>query len=482
MNLNDIYSILPAAFLIAWALIILLLDLWISKRSPVVTPVLAVLGLIASIFTSVFFTGNISTGFGGFILVDGFSRFLVPLFAVTGILAIGLAYDYLKRTGVQRGEYYSLLLLSISGMMLMASAGELVIVFLALELLSIPLYILSGFASPKAESEESALKYFLLGTFASAIFLFGTAFLFGSTATTNLTGIVNAVREGSANTTFLLIGCGLLLAGFSFKVAVVPFHSWTPDVYHGAPSPVSAFMSVGAKAAGFAAMLRVFSMIFPSLAAELTPIFWVLAALTMVVGNVVAISQTNLKRMLAYSSIAHAGYILMAFVPFGDVVTRTNSIASALFYLMVYALGSLGAWAIVISMENADNQGTGIDDLSGFGKRSPILAVAMTVFMLSFTGIPLTLGFWGKFYLFRTAIEGGFISLAVIGLLTSLISAFYYLRVVVKMYFHEGNPQITQNFWVSAVAIFAAIVLVILSFIPGDLFSLASNAFLTSIK
>ena len=479
MTLNDFYSILPAAILIVWALILLLADLWLSKHTPVVTPVLAVIGLVASIAGSVLYTSNVTSGFGGFILVDGFSRFLVPLFAVTGIFAIALAYDYLKRMGIQRGEYYTLLLFSISGMMLMASAGDLVIIFLALELLSIPLYILSGFASPKAHSEESALKYFLLGTFASAFFLFGAAFLFGATATTNLTGIVASVKAGSANNTFFMIGSGLLLAGFGFKVAVVPFHSWTPDVYHGAPAPVSAFMSVGAKAAGFAALIRVFSLIFPSLAAQYTPIFWGLAALTMLVGNVVAVAQTNLKRMLAYSSIAHAGYILMAFVPFGDAAIRANSIASALFYLMVYALGSLGAWAVVIGMEKEDNKGTEINDLAGLGKRSPLTAAVMTVFMLSFTGIPLTLGFWGKFYLFRTAIEGGFVSLAVIGLLTSLVSAFYYLRVVVKMYFSEGSSDFHWNFWTSCVAVFSALAIVVLSFIPGSLFDLAVKALLT---
>ncbi len=199
----------------------------------------------------------------------------------------------------------------------------------------------------------------------------------------------------------------------------------------------------------------------------------------MLVGNVVAIAQTNLKRMLAYSSIAHAGYILMAFVPFGDAAIRANSIASALFYLMVYALGSLGAWAVVINMEKEDNVGTEINDLAGLGKRSPLTAAAMTVFMLSFTGIPLTLGFWGKFYLFRTAIEGGFVSLAVIGLLTSLVSAFYYLRVVVKMYFNEGSSEFHWSFWTSCVAIFSALAIVVLSFIPGSLFDLAVKALLT---
>jgi len=481
MNLSDFYSILPIAVLIAWALVLLLADLWFSKHLPVMTPILATVGLLVSLTVSVFYTKQPARGFGGFILVDGFSSFLIPLFAVTGIFAIGLAYDYLKRLGLQRGEFYTLLLFSVSGMMLMACAGDLIIIFLALELLSIPLYVLAGFAYPKPESEEAALKYFLLGTFASAFFLFGTAFIFGATRSTNLTEIISSVSSGAANHVFLLVGSGLLLAGFCFKIAVVPFHSWTPYVYHGSPSPVTAFMSVGAKAAGFAALIRVFAMIFPSLSTQLTPVFWVLAALTMLVGNVVAIAQTNLKRMLAYSSIAHAGYLLMAFVPFGNAATRANSVASALLYLLIYALASLGSWAVLIGMEGADGKGTEINDLAGLGKRSPLIAAAMTVFMLSFTGIPLTLGFWGKLFLFRTAIQGGFVSLAVIGLLTSLASAFYYLRVVVKMYFQEGQPDFHWNFWTSSVAIFAALVLVVFSFIPGDLFTLAIRSVLTGL-
>jgi NADH-quinone oxidoreductase subunit N len=476
MTLNDLYSILPIAVLIVWALLLLLADLWFSKHKPVMTPILAVVGLLASLAASVLIAKPSLSGFGGFIMADGFSSFLVPLFAITGVFAIGLAYDYLKRMDLQRGEYYTLLLFSISGMMLMSCAGDLIILFLALELLSIPLYVLAGFAYPKPESEEAALKYFLLGTFASAFFLFGTAFVFGAARTTNLTQIIAAVNSHSANLTFLLIGSGLLLAGFCFKIAVVPFHSWTPDVYQGSPSPVSAFMSVGAKAAGFAALVRVFSMIFPSLAAELTLVLWGLSALTMLVGNVVAIAQTNLKRMLAYSSIAHAGYLLMAFVPFGNTTARANSIASVLFYLMVYAVASMGAWSVLISMEGEKSKGNEINDLAGLGKRSPLTAAAMTVFMLSFTGIPLTLGFWGKFYLFRTAIEGGFVSLAVIGLLTSLVSAFYYFRVIVKMYFQPGSPEFHWNFWTSSVAIFCALFLVVISFIPGELFTLAMKS------
>ena len=268
----------------------------------------------------------------------------------------------------------------------------------------------------------------------------------------------------------------LVLISFGFKVAAVPFQSWTPDVYQGAPSPVSAFMSVGVRAAGFAALLRVFSLIFVQLSGTLTPVFWIIAALTMIVGNVVAVAQTNLKRMLAYSSIAHAGYLLMAFVPFGDVVTRQNSIAAVLFYLLAYGLASLGSWSVLIGLEGHKYSGNTLDDLAGLGKKSPLTAALMTIFMLSFTGIPLTLGFWGKFYLFRTAIEGGFLSLAVVGLLTSLVSAFYYLRIVVKMYFADGETSFHWNYWTSAVAIFSGLALLVFSFVPGWFFDLAAKA------
>lgn len=476
MTITDLYSILPVVVLVAWALLLLLADLWLSKHKPVFTPILAVVGLVLSIAASITLSDQHLSGFGNSVIVDGFASFLQPLFAITGILAIGLAYDYLKRLKIDRGEYYVLILLSISGMMLMASAGDLIMVFLSLELLSIPLYIMASMAYPRLESEESGLKYFLLGTFASGFLLFGTAMVYGSTSTINFGEIVSFISSGSYDPTLMVIGAALILIGFGFKVAAVPFQSWTPDVYQGAPSPVSAFMSVGVKAAGFAALLRVFSLIFPQLSQTLTPVFWVIAALTMIVGNVVAISQTNLKRMLAYSSIAHAGYLLMAFVPFGDALTRQNSIAAALFYLLAYGLASLGAWAVLIGLEDSKYTGNTLDDLAGLSKRSPLSAAVMTIFMLSFTGVPLTLGFWGKFYLFRTAIEGGFISLAVIGLLTSLVSAFYYLRVVVKMYFAEGETGFHWNFWTSAVAIFTALALLVFSFIPGWLLELVAKA------
>ena len=476
MTLIDIFSVLPLAALIGWALLMLLVGLFIPKKLYWAHPLLALLGLAGTFVLLLNQAGKSMLGFGGMISVDGFSVYLDGLFLISGVLAVVMAPAYLKRIQIERYEYYSLLLLSLSGMMLMASATNLIIVFLALELLSIPLYILAGLARPRVESEEASLKYFLLGSFASGFVLFGIAFIFGATGFTGFQEVVATIQAGTAISGLLIAGAGLLLVGLGFKVAVVPFHAWTPDVYQGAPASVTAFMAVGAKAAGFAALLRLFAVVFPSQASLLAPVFASLAGLTMIVGNLLAMVQTNLKRLLAYSSIASAGYILMAFVPFGDPAVQADSLAAALVYLTAFVLASFGAWAVLISLEGADGKGPQLGDLAGLGKCSPVLAAAMTVFMLSFTGIPLTLGFWGKFYLFRTAIEGGYVWLAVIGLLTSLIAATYSLRVVVLMYFHEGEPQLNWNYWTAVAAIFCALCVVVLSFIPGQLFDMAAKA------
>ncbi len=413
------------------------------------------------------------------VVFDGFSFFLTILFLSSGLAAIAVAFDYLKRMDLERGEYYILLLFSISGMILMSQANDLIVVFLALELLSIPLYVLSGFARPRVESEEAAIKYFLMGAFAGGFVVFGVALVFGATGTTNLGAIVTMIDANLANMQLLIFGAALILVGMGFKVAVVPFHMWTPDVYQGAPSAVSAFMSVGAKAAGFAALLRIFITALPSLAPELTMVFWVIAALTMFLGNVVAIAQGNIKRMLAYSSIAHAGYIMMALVPFGNKAVSPEVVSASLFYLVAYALTSFGAWAVVIALEKTEGRGLSLDDYAGLGRKYPLLAACMAVFMLSFTGIPPTLGFMGKFYLFRTVIEGGYLGLALIGVFTSLISAYYYLRVIVIMYMKEGEPDARKEFWVRFTAAAAAFLVIVLSLAAEPLLNMASKAMLT---
>jgi NADH-quinone oxidoreductase subunit N len=478
MTQADLYSILPIIVLVGWALLLLVVDLWILKEGKGLTALLAALGLAVSLGLTLAQGGSSQLAFGGLVMLDGFAVYLNVIFLVSGLVAIALGYDYLKRMGLERGEYYVMMLFSISGMMMITQAYNLLVVFLALEVLSIPLYILAGFAHPRQESQEAALKYFLLGAFSSAFVLYGIALIFGATASIGLDGILAALQGGTANIPLFTAGAAMMLVGFGFKVAAVPFHEWAPDVYQGSPSPVSGFMSVAVKAAGFAVLLRIFLTAFPSLAATLTPALWVIAALTMIVGNVLAVVQSNIKRLLAYSSIAHAGYMLMAFVSYGSEKVSGQSVSAMIFYLIAYGLTTFGAWAVVVSLEQAESKGLELEDYAGLGQKYPWLGVAMMVFMLSLTGVPITLGFWGKFYLFKTAVDAGYAGLALVGLLTSLVSAYYYLRVVVLMFMRGGEPRVRRDGWLSLVALGAAAAVVALSVIPGRLLEAAANAVL----
>ncbi len=477
MTQIDIFTILPLTVLAAWASLLLLADLFTPRERKGLTALLAAVGLALTMGLTLAQVGADSApGFGGMVVRDGFSIFLNTLFLLTGLLGIAVAYGYNRRMGLERGEFYPLLLFSVVGMLLMAQATNLIVVFLALELLSFPLYIMAAFAYPQPQSEEAGLKYFLLGAFASGFVVYGIALVFGATGSTALAEIVAATSAGTANLPLLTAGAGLLLVGFGFKVAAAPFHMWTPDVYQGAPTSVTAFMAVGAKVAGFAALLRVFGLAFPALAADLAPVIAILAALTMILGNVVAVAQTDIKRMLAYSSIAQAGYILMAFAPAGDEQLRAISVAAALFYLVAYTLASFGSWSVVIMLEKAGQQGLQIADYAGLGKKYPFLGAAMAVFMLSLTGLPPTLGLVGKIYLFRAAIEGGLVWLALVGVVTSLISAFYYLRVVVNMFMREGDPQLTREWWLDFTIGATAVATVVISLWPFPLFAWAEQA------
>jgi NADH-quinone oxidoreductase subunit N len=481
MTVIELYAISPLLILAGWATLLVLVDLFIPSERKGITALLAAIGLALAMGFSLSQFGHQVSAFHDKIVVDGFAVFLEVVVLSSGLLGIAMAYDYLKRMNIERSDYYTLLLFSVSGMLLMAMAADLIMVFLALELLSIPLYVLAGFARPRLESEEAALKYFLLGAFAGGFVVYGVALSFGATGSTALSGIVAAVQSGSANLPLLTVGAALILVGLGFKVAAVPFHMWTPDVYQGSPTAVTAFMAVGAKTGGFAALLRVFMLAFPALAGSLVPVLWALAALTMILGNFIAISQNNIKRLLAYSSIAHAGYILMAVVTFGQGRAAADAVASALFYLVAYAFTSFGAWAVVITLEKAENKGLELQDYAGLGRKYPALAAAMAIFMLSFTGVPPTLGFVGKFYLFRSVLEGGYVGLALIGVLTSLISAYYYLRVVVIMYMQEGEPEITPSGWLNITAGFTALATVVLSLFASPLFEWASQAVLRLI-
>jgi NADH-quinone oxidoreductase subunit N len=475
LEFKDFSIILPLTILIAWACALLLADLFIPKGRKGFTAFLAALGLAVTLVFTLMQAGREGASFNGMVTLDGFSIFTSALILLSGLLGIALACGYIKRMGLERGEYYTLTLFSITGMMLMTQASDLIIVFLALELLSIPLYVLAAFARPNLQSEEAGLKYFLLGAFATGFIVYGTALVFGATGTTSLSRIFQ-----SNPSLLLTIGSALILIGLGFKVAAVPFHMWTPDVYQGSPSAVTAFMSSGAKIAGFAALLRVFSTAFPAISPDITSILWVLAALTMIVGNFTAISQTNIKRMLAYSSIAHAGYILMAFVPYGNKEVMPVSIAAGLFYLFSYVVTNFGAWGVVIALEKSEGRGLEISDYMGLAKKYPALAAAMAVFMLSLIGFPPTLGMVGKFYLFRAVIAGGYSGLAIIGVITSLVSAYYYLRVVVNMYMREGEPVIERENWLEITIAVTALATVVLSFVPQWLFFLAASATLRS--
>jgi NADH-quinone oxidoreductase subunit N len=476
MSSQDFTFVLPVLIVAGSACMLLVIDLFVGGARRTVTASLAALALIGALAAAIGQFRNNGTAFSGMLIHDGFSSFLQLLFLVVGLIAIAQAFDYLHRRGIERGEYYALLLFSITGMMLMASAGDLIVIFVALELLSIPLYILSGFARPQPASEESAMKYFLLGAFASSFLVYGIALIFGTTGTTHLDGILGSLKQAGSIPPLFSVGVGMILVGLGFKVAAVPFHMWTPDVYQGAPSSVTAFMSVGAKAGGFAALLRVFLAAFPQAAGSWGPVTMWLSALTMIWGNVAAVAQSNIKRMLAYSSIAHAGYILMAVPAAATTAFAGQAVNSALFYLAAYALTNLGAWGVVLAVEKAQGGGLEIEDYAGLGARRPGLALMMTLFMLSLTGVPPTVGFVGKFYLFRAVVNADLIGLAIVGVLTSLVSAYYYLRVVVTMYMREGEPETRSEVMLNATVWLTAIGTFVFGILPGPLLALIDRS------
>ncbi len=374
--------------------------------------------------------------FNGMFVADGYSYFFQWLFLVITGVSVVISMRFNEREAINRGEYYALLLFACSGMSLMAASGDLILTFIGIEILSIATYILAGFKRGDVKSNESSLKYFLLGSFATAFLLYGVALIYGSAGSTNYMAIRELARvEGGVQVT-AVVGMGLLLVGFGFKVALVPFHAWAPDVYEGAPSPVTAFMTVGPKAAGFAALLRVLVQALPGLAHDWSTILWLLSILTMTLGNVVAVLQSNVKRMLAYSAIAHAGYILI-----GIVSNSRMGFGAVLFYLVVYTTMNLGAFSIVLSLSRKGDARVNLEDYAGLGHRSPFAAGALSLFLISLAGFPLTGGFIGKFYLFSAAIKQGYLGLAIIGVLNSLVSVFYYFRLMVIMYMREADEE-----------------------------------------
>jgi NADH-quinone oxidoreductase subunit N len=367
-------------------------------------------------------------------VVDNYSRFFKLIFLLGTGLTILISIKYVKDEEINHGEYFALLLFATIGMMLMAGAADLIVVFMGVELMSISLYVLAGYTRKRQASNESSLKYFLLGSFATGFLLYGMALLYGATGTTNLKGIADFISESSFGSPVLIMGMILLVIGFGFKIASVPFHAWTPDVYEGAPSPITAFMSAGPKAAAFAAFLRVFVEALPSLQGVWIDLIWILSALTMTVGNVIALVQNNVKRMLAYSSIAHAGYVMVAFVSASDF-----GIASILYYMLAYTFMNIGAFGIITAIGGKDDGRVDVDDYTGLAYKYPLAAAAMSLFLFSLAGIPPTAGFMGKFYIFSAAIKSGYIGLAIIGVINSVISVYYYLRITIAMYMQESG-------------------------------------------
>jgi NADH-quinone oxidoreductase subunit N len=456
-------SVLPAPFLLPvdwWALgavlalsvgamLLLLLEFLPAKPGSSRAAVVALVALAASAGAVTLARDARRTLFGGMFVHDGFTVFFTLLFCAIGAFAVLLSWDYVKRTRINHAEYYALLLCATLGMVLMAASNDLITVFLGLELMSLALYVLVGFRRNRLESNEAALKYFLLGAFASGFLLYGIALLYGATGTTSLPRMAEFLAGSPLHSNpLLLTGALLVLVGFAFKVAAVPFHMWTPDAYEGAPTSVTAFMAAGAKAAGFAALLRVGLRALGGVPTEWAPILTVLAMLTMTVGNVTALLQTNLKRMLAYSSIAHAGYVLVAVVAGGP-----DGASAALFYLAVYSFMNLGAFGVLTLLGSGVQERVLMADVAGLGFRRPLLGLALTVFMISLGGIPPTAGFMGKVYVFSTALKAGLIPLVIVGVLNSVVSVYYYLRVTVALYMQEPQGEPTEISWSTPAAI-----------------------------
>ena len=431
--------ILPEIFLSVLGMALLLINVFSKKgNNKSYLGYISFIGIVATgVLVGAGWNGNIES-FSGSVVLDNFATFFKMIILVAAGLAVLISDQYMEREGCNHGELYPLILFTVVGMMLMASGTDLMTIFLGLEVMSVSLYVLAGFNRDNTKSNEAGLKYFLLGAFSTGFLLYGMALVYGATGTTRIAKIAAQVAQmslPSANI-MLLAGMLLMLTGFAFKVAAAPFHMWTPDVYEGAPTPITAFMSAGPKAAGFAAALRIFLVALPTMQVEWSQLLWVLAVLTMTVGNITALRQDNIKRMLAYSSIAHAGYALVGFVAGNGV-----GVAGILFYMLSYAFMNIGAFAIIILVgKKGESNGT-VMDFAGLGFKRPVLAVAMSLFLFSLAGMPPTAGFIGKFYLFSGAIQQGYIWLAIIGVLNSAASVYYYLRVMVFMYMKEPTEE-----------------------------------------
>jgi len=463
--------ILPELVLTIFGMLIMLLDpLMDDRRSQKTLGAVALLGSLAAIAATLYQSQFLGVGFWNMIQVDTFSLFFHFLITAITTVVILSSYEYMAVQQIRAGEYYGLILFGAVGMCLMSSAMELVLIFIALEISSISTYILVGFRRRAAISSEASLKYFLLGSFATAFFLYGVALMFGATGSTSIPTISQILRSGQISV-LAYVGIALMFVGLGFKVAAAPFHVWTPDVYEGAPAPVVGFMSTAPKAAVFAVLLRI---IFEAHAPGGFWLVWVAAALSMTLGNIAALVQDNVKRLLAYSSIAHAGYLLVAFAALPN-----NGIPAAMFYTAAYAAMNVGAFAVVSHFAGAGERYVTVEDYAGLGRRSPLLAATLTIFLLSLIGIPITGGFFAKFYVFSAALQANLVGLTIIGVLNSAVGAYYYLRIIVMMYMREARepaPLAPIPFGVSAALAISALATIYLGILPGRVLEYASQS------
>jgi NADH-quinone oxidoreductase subunit N len=487
-SVGDLYLILPELLVVLAACVVFVFDpilpsdqkdwlAWMSLGTLAIC-----MGLTASQMS------HPALAFGGLVNIDAYGCFWkLLLYFVTGLTVL-LSFSYLKEERLHFGEYYGFVLLALAGMMVMVSAADLLTIYLGTELMSLSLYVMAGLKRSEPRSLEAAAKYFVLGAFSSGILLYGISLLYGATGSTGLPAIAAAIVGQRLDDPLLLFATILIAVGFSFKLAVVPFHMWTPDVYQGAPTSVTAFMSVAAKAASFGAFLRVFIEGLGGLRTNWTTIFLLLCIVTLVLGNIVALVQTNIKRMLAYSSIAHAGYALIGVVAAGRLEGSTggvNGIASVMLYIALYAFMTFGAFAIVAMLRKGELEGEEIEDFTGLAKRHPLAALLMMVFMVSLAGLPPTAGFIGKLYVFMAAVEAGLTWLAVLGLVFAAISAYFYLRLVMVMYMREPealsatSPRLVMSPTLSIVLACAVAGVVIFGFYPNPIVNLAMQAVLT---
>jgi NADH-quinone oxidoreductase subunit N len=466
----DYIRILPEIVLAIFGMIVMVLDPFIEDRhNQNALGIIALVGSLTALVASLFQSQYPGLGFWNMVQVDSFSVFFHFLVAAITAVVILTSFEYMKVQGIRAGEYYALVLFGALGMSLMSSAVELVLIFIALEISSISTYILAGFRQRAAISSESSLKYFLLGSFATAFFLYGVALMFGATGSTSITVIADTLRSRDIPL-LAYVGVAFMFVGLGFKVAAAPFHVWTPDVYEGAPAPVVGFMSTGPKAAVFAVLLRI---MFQANAPGRLWLIWVVAALSMTLGNISALVQDNVKRLLAYSSIAQAGYILLAFAALPN-----NGIPSAMFYTAAYAAMNVGAFAVISHIAGEGERYVTLEDYEGLGRRSPLLAAILTIFLLSLIGIPITGGFFAKFYVFSAALQANLVGLVIIGVLNSAVASYYYLRLIVVMYMREAREEVPVSpipVGLGAALAISLVATIYLGILPGRLLDYAAR-------